>query len=87
MASFPDLSRTSKALEAFDAVHGPQDPGHGSSLAEAVGVAYGLDTADRNDPETCRATVRPGAREPLGGDADLSFVRQMVRTFRELAQR
>lgn len=81
--TFPNLTRTAAALAAFDAAHGPRDPGYGSPLAEAVGVAYGLDTADRNDPETCAACVRPGPRKPLGGDADLSFVRRMVRTFLE----
>ena len=76
---FPDLTRTAAALEAFDAAHGPQDPG---DLAKAVGVAFGLDTSDRNNAEDCAALVHPGAREPLGGDADLSFVRKMVRAWR-----
>jgi hypothetical protein len=79
----PNLNRTVAALAAFDAVHGPHDPGLFSPLAEAVGVAYGLDTADRNNPDDCAALVRPGPREPRGGEADLSFVRRMVRTFNE----
>ena len=79
MKELPDLTRTAEALAAFDAVHGPHDPGHDTELARAVGVAFGLDTADRNDPETCAVLVRPGPREPRGGDADLSFVRRMVR--------
>lgn len=77
-----NLQRTADALVAFDAAHGPRDPGFDSPLAKAVGVAYGLDTADINDPETCAACVRPGAREPLGGEADLSFVRRMVKHWR-----
>ena len=82
---FPDLTRTVAALETFDAAHGPHDSGYGSPLAKAVGVAYGLDTADRNDPEVCAACVRPGPREPRGGEADLSFVRRMVRGFHKLS--
>jgi len=77
---FPDLTRTAAALAAFDAAHGPHDPGFDSPLAAAVGDAFALDTADRNDPATA-ATVRPGPRVPRGGDADLSFVRRLVRDF------
>jgi hypothetical protein len=80
---FPNLTRTAAALEAFDAAHDPQDPGFDSELAKAVGVAFGLDTSDRNNPEDCAALVRPGSREPRGGDVDLSFVRRMVRAFNE----
>ena len=29
-------------------------------LGEAVGVAFGLDTADRNNQEDCRRLIRPG---------------------------
>lgn len=83
---FPNLTRTAAALAAFDAAHGPHDPGFDSPLAEAVGVAYGIDTADRNNSDDCAALIRPGPREPLGGDADLSFVRRMVRAFKEERQ-
>ena len=82
VSTLPNLQRTADALAAFDAAHGPQDPGTGSELAEAVGIAYGLDTADRNDPEVCADLIRPGAREPLGGEADLSFVRRMVKSWK-----
>lgn len=75
---FPDLTRTAAALAAFDAAHGPHDSGYGTDLAKAVGEAFALDTADRNDPSTAKM-VRPGPRVPRGGDADLSFVRRLVR--------
>lgn len=47
------------------------------ALGEAVGVAFGLDTSDRNNPETCRQCVRPGPAVPSPG-AELSFVRRML---------
>jgi len=72
MGKHPDLSRTAAALDAYDA-----DPTEEN--ARAVGAAFGLDTADRSDPDVCAALVRPGPRHPLGGDADLPFVRRMVR--------
>jgi hypothetical protein len=75
-----DLTRTAEALRRYDAAEDKTD-----ALAEAVGIAYGLDTADRNDPETCRTCIRPGLPNPPGGDADLSFVRRMVRQFGENA--
>jgi hypothetical protein len=46
-------------------------------LGEAVGIAFGLDTADRNSLETCRGCIRPGHRIPGPGE-ELSFVRRMV---------
>lgn len=46
-------------------------------LGAIVGTAYGLDTADRNDPATCARCVRPGPRMPQPG-AELSFVRRML---------
>lgn len=84
LMNFPNLTRTVAALAAFDAAHEPGDPGDPDGpLARAVGEAYGLDTIDRNNPKTCIDCVRPGAREPIGGDANLSFVRKMVRSFHE----
>lgn len=67
----PDLSRTRAALVAFDEYHAREVPMDTNAaavayfdeldrLAEAVGEAFGLDTADRNDPATCRQCVRPG---------------------------
>jgi len=82
MKDLPDLTRTSEALAAFDAVMEPYDSGYGTDLAKAVGVAFGLDTADRNNQDDCAALIRPGPREPQGGEADLSFVRRMVRQWK-----
>ena len=41
------------------------------TLAEAVGIAFGEDTDDRNNADTCRRLIRPGNSD--------SFVRRMVR--------
>ena len=72
---FPDLTRTVQALEAYDA--------ESSSVnAEAVGIAYGHDTSDRNNFEDCKALIRPGKQTPAHPD-DLSFVRRMVQKFRD----
>lgn len=52
------------------------------ALGEAVGVAFGLDTADVNSMDTCKCYVRPGPKVPAVG-AELSFVRRAVeRSFR-----
>lgn len=77
-----DLTRTAKALEAYDALneYAPDSP-----EAEAVGVAFGLDTADRNNFEVCKTLIRPGAKNPAHPD-DLSFVRRMVQDFKERAE-
>jgi hypothetical protein len=66
----PDLSRTRRALDAYDA--NPTD--HNS---REVGEAYGTDTMDRNDPAVCAAHLRPGPKIP-GPGCELSFVRRMV---------
>lgn len=68
-----DLSRTRAAVAAFDAYQATNPilaaetneqvlaaVAEEERLAEAVGVAFGLDTADRNNQETCRRCVRPG---------------------------
>jgi hypothetical protein len=47
-------------------------------LGEAVGIAYGEDTKDINDPDTCRQCVRPGPATPPLGETRPSFVRRMV---------
>jgi len=75
----PNLTRTADALDAYDAL---QEYAPDSPEAAAVGVAYGLDTADRNNFETCRDLIRPGAKNPAHPD-DLSFVRRMVRDFKK----
>lgn len=51
-------------------------------LAEAVGIAYGHDTADVNSMDHCRSTVRPGPRVPQPG-AELSHVRKAVANWKE----
>lgn len=87
----PDLSRTRDAIKAYDLVdsefttdrilsgEAPIDiPQKLEKLGEAVGIAYGLDTADRNSLETCKQYIRPGPANPPPG-YDISFVRRMVR--------
>ena len=74
-----NLARTEAALKAYDAhvaVVG-YDPYQCDELAVAVGRAFGQDTADRNDPATCEALIRPGPPTPPPG-AELSFVRHCV---------
>lgn len=51
-------------------------------LRQSVGVAYGLDTQDRNNIQTCIETIRPGPKEPAVGQ-ELSFVRRMCLDHRE----
>jgi hypothetical protein len=75
MTRLPNLQRTADAIAAYDA--NPTE-----AKAKAVGVAFGLDTADRNDPETCAALVRPGPPTPALGETDVSFVRRMVRQWK-----
>jgi hypothetical protein len=83
---FPNLTRTVAALAAYDAADGT-DPDleqleRLEVLGDAVGIAFGQDTADRNSLEQSRL-LRPGPANPLGGEADLSYVRRMVRKFQE----
>lgn len=85
-----NLTRTRKAVAAYDALVAlpmPDDFGQAwarlkaeDAAGEAVGVAYGEDTKDRNNPEVCRACIRPGKANPAHPD-DLSFVRRMVRDY------
>lgn len=92
----PDLSRTAAALEAHDRAYEALREAASRSigihrlhaldaevdrLAAAVGAAYGLDTADRNDPGDCAALIRPGSPSPPPG-SELSFVRKMVALWR-----
>lgn len=90
----PDLTRTAAALAAYDE-HDQNVPDltrlsndacvewldENDRLARAVGVAFGLDTSDRNDPGDCAELLRPGP--PPGGGREESFVRRMVREWRE----
>jgi hypothetical protein len=85
-----NLERTKAALAAYDAEVAKPMPdtfrevwaklNREDRLAREVGRAYGLDTADRNDPATCEACVRPG--KPTTPDhPDEPFVRRMVRLY------
>jgi len=78
MKDILNMSRTHAALQAYDEAHAREVPLETNAealayfdeldrLAEAVGEAFGLDTADRNSLETCCQCVRPGP-----------FVREMV---------
>ncbi len=74
-----DMSRTQAAIDAYDAKWGDEyDPYQLCPLAKAVGVAFGLDTADRNNKADCARLIRPGPRAPQPG-CELSFVRRMCR--------
>ncbi len=75
---WPDLTRTSAALEAFDASdeHWMDD----GPLCRAVGAAFAADTADRNSPDVADL-IRPGPKTPQPG-AELSFVRRCVAHWR-----
>jgi len=91
----PDLSRTAAALDRLDiawkefdhlisgglysAKNAKDLDQKIEELDQAVGTAYGVDTADRNDPETC-ASLRAGAPPP---GVEESFVRRMVRLWKE----
>ncbi len=82
MADELNLDRTRAAIAAYDAKWGDNyDPSQGCPLAVAVGEAFGLDTADRNDPATCKALIRPSSRTPRPGETDVSFVRRMCRDY------
>jgi hypothetical protein len=84
----PDLSRTAAAIEAYDAFDATFEMMKSNEsvlawfakqeeLGQAVGLAFGLDTADRNNPDTCRQVVRPGPKVPSPG-FEKSFVRALV---------
>ena len=93
LRELPDLSRTAMAIEEYDKYHDkfkvmPTDRNLGKAvgklerLAEAVGGAFGLDTIDRNDPQTCKDHIRPGFANPPPG-YELSFVRRMIKKWKE----
>ena len=92
-----DFSRTQEALRIYDEqepilfnkVMATRIPGESGrlmdeidKLAEAVGIAFGEDTKDINNPETCRQCIRPGPAVPPPG-AELSFVRKTIKKFAE----
>jgi len=74
-----DLSRTAEAVEVYDALDAaPYTPSWLESLVaaeRAVGVAFGLDTVELNDPAEC-AKLLPGPADP--GAAGLSFIRRCL---------
>lgn len=90
----PDLSRTAAAIEEydrFDAAFNTDGMSQDEVLAqfaklesfgEAVGIAFGLDTADRNSMDTCKGCIRPGFKVP-GPGQELSFVRRMVAQWKQ----
>ena len=85
----PDLARTSAALDAYDELDASLDfskINHSQAeaafakiekAAEAVGIAFGEDTKDRNNPDDCRKLIRPGHKVP-GPGYELSAVRKWV---------
>ena len=90
MKELPSLERTRQAIAAYDRADATLTTEHLLSLptleyynamrrleilAEAVGIAFGEDTDDRNNPDTCRQLIRPGNSD--------SFVRRMVRQWEE----
>ena len=93
LTKLPDLSRTKAAIEAYDTfdaafdAKGSQDDvlaefAELERLGQAVGHAFGLDTADRNNVRDCEMYVRPGNKIPPAG-SKLSFVRRIVAQWEE----
>jgi hypothetical protein len=95
-----DLSRTARAIEVRDRLVPVLDEKLACEASNAVslkilaeieaveqevGVAYGEDTKDRNDPRAC-AELRAGPPVPSPG-CELSFVRRMVSLWRERSWR
>lgn len=81
--ALPDLTRTAAALALYDMIGDEIDRArditddmidHYESARRRVAVAYGLDTADRNNPADCAASLA----DPTG----LRFVRRMVAQWR-----
>lgn len=80
----PHLVRTRKAVAEYDELDQQPIPSSNAEaleylkrlddLGEAVGIAFGQDTADRNSMETCRKYVRPGKADAK----ELSFVRKFL---------
>lgn len=92
-----NMTRTIKALEAYDKANkrfqelsprelNEEELSKLEKLAEEVGYAYGLDTSDRNNIETCRQCIRPGPSTPAPG-FELSFVRRMARDFHDASMK
>lgn len=90
----PDLTRTAAAILAYDKFDEELNFSNMNNdealaafaeldrLGEAVGEAFGLDTADRNSVETCKQSIRPGHKAPAAGFPE-SFVRKTVRKWKE----
>lgn len=95
----PDLQMTAYALAGYDAfmdnwgaallIANSQELGamdaKREQLEKTVGICFGLDTADRNSPQTCAECIRPGPKVPPSGQ-ELSFVRRMVRIWEQSRQ-
>ena len=93
-----DLTRTAAALDAYDDYydnHWSKELGAAKTHAEAtavmkkeadlgqaVGIAFGLDTADRNSMDTCKQCVRPGTKNPPLGYQE-SWLRKIVAEWRK----
>ncbi len=80
--TLPDLTRTIKAIEAYDKAADASDLEALEALGESVGEAFGLDTSDRNNLNDCKQLIRPGPKVP-GSGYELSFVRRMVELWRK----
>lgn len=79
----PDLTRTAAALELYDWMGAELDRcdaitdemvEHLDTARRRVAVAYGLDTADRNNPVDCAAS--------LMDESGLRFIRRMIALWR-----
>jgi len=79
-----DLPRTRDAIAAYDREWAKPTKSYAKleELGEAVGIAFGEDTKEFNNPANCRALVRPGPPIP-GPGFELSFVRRMVKRWVE----
>ncbi len=92
ITGLPDMTRTANEIEKYDEMDEAFDKidlddedalkalNEIEAQGEAVGIAFGHDTADRNNMDTCRRYVHPGFKNCQGGE---SFVRRMVRRWKE----
>lgn len=90
------LARTAHAIDVYDAYDeyyakvAPTATGDRcltmlaklEQLGEAVGIAFGHDTADRNSMDTCRQCVRPGSKNPPAGFDNPCWIRRLVLKWR-----
>lgn len=93
MKDLPPLPKTKAAIAAYDehdaicTVDSIVDLPRGAAmklfneldrLGREVGVAFGEETKDRNNPQTCADCIRPGPKTLALGETEPSFVRRMV---------